>query len=72
MTTEIYPTFSDIAKMSFPSKSPLQIYASAILYLYRTWQNKMNQYYGMSLYERRYPGEEKAWFLLDVMPGYCG
>jgi len=36
MTTEIYPTFSDIAKMSFPSKSPLQIYASAILYLYRT------------------------------------
>jgi hypothetical protein len=36
MTNEIYPTFSDIAKMAFPSKYPLQIYAGAILYLYGT------------------------------------
>ena len=60
-TTEIYPTFSDIPKTSFPSKSPLQIHASTILYLHRTRQNKMDKTYGMFLYDRRYCGEGRAW-----------
>jgi hypothetical protein len=72
MKTEIYPTVSCIQKMSFPSKSPLQIYASAILYLYRTRQNIMDKTYGMSLNDGRYCGEEIVWLFRDVTPGHCG